>query len=100
MINLSIIIEKGFDNFSVSLSLWWRAADNRFLFGFGNINSERIDSTNTFPPGQFYHVAGTYDGTTFKLYVNGNVEGQITVTKTIAYDSSIPWTIGPYAQPA
>src|SRR5262249_28824395 len=46
-----------------------------------------------------YHVAVTYDGTTFKLYVNGNLEGSRALVKTITYDSTIPWTIGSTAAP-
>jgi hypothetical protein len=75
------------------LKLLWRAIDNHFVFIFGNISSELIVSTDAFAPGQFYLVEGTYDGSAFKLYVNGNLEGQFASTKTIAY-SSIPWTIG------
>ncbi|PYU78429.1 MAG: hypothetical protein DMG50_27590 [Acidobacteria bacterium] len=31
--------------------------------------------------GQFYFVAGTYDGSAFKLFVNGVQEGQFAETK-------------------
>lgn len=90
----SAIIEQGFDNFDVSVALHWRATpDYRFLFLFGNVKSELIVSKDTFPPGAFYFVAGTYDGTTFRLYVNGVLEGTLTETKTIPY-STDPWDIG------
>jgi len=32
-------------------------------------------STNTFATATWYHVAGTYDGSTLRLFVNGNLEG-------------------------
>ncbi len=35
--------------------------------------------------GQFYHVVGTYDGTTVSLYVDGILEGQSSVTLTVDY---------------
>ena len=95
----SIIIGKGLSpanggQTTVTVQLAWRATDNRFLFLFGDVNTEIITSTHTFAPGQFYYVAGTYDGSTFKLYVNGALEGSFTETKTLTYDGSIPWTIG------
>jgi hypothetical protein len=82
-----------------SVSLWWSAQQQKFIFGFGNSSTERIVSSSTFPSGQWYHVAATYDGTTFKLYVNGALEGTMALTKTIVYDPAIPWTIGSTAAP-
>ncbi len=81
-------------NSSVSLQLSWRATDNRFLFIFGNVSTESIASTSTFAPGTLHSVAATYDGATFKLYVDGTLEGQRALTKTITYNPTIPWTIG------
>src|SRR5262245_17837910 len=86
-------------NSAVSVQLAWRATDNRFLFTFGDSGTERLISTNAFAPGTFYHVAGTYDGATFKLYVNGALEGQMALVKSIIYDATIPWTIGSTAAP-
>ena len=90
----SIILQQGIDNSHVSVSLDWREnPDDRFAFFFGNLNSEAIYSKDTFPPGTFYFVAATYDGATFRLYVNGVLEGTFTETKTIPY-SSEAWEIG------
>lgn len=89
----NIIIQQGIDNFDVAVSLNWRATDDRFLFNFGDVNSEVIASNDTFPPGTFYFVAGTYDQTMFRLYVNGVLEGTFTETKTIPY-STQTWEIG------
>jgi concanavalin A-like lectin/glucanase superfamily protein/centrosomal CEP192-like protein len=91
--NLGIIIEQDIDSVSLSVGLGWSATDNRFRFWFGNVGSEYILSTDTFPTGTFYLVAGTYDGTTFRLYVNGVLEGSFAEKKTIAYSSST-WEIG------
>jgi hypothetical protein len=74
------------------LQLNWDSPDERFLFVFG-ASSTAISSTDTFPPGSFYFVAATYDGKTFRLYVNGVLEGTYAQTGTIAYSSST-WTIG------
>jgi hypothetical protein len=79
---------------TVSVALWWEPTESRFQFGFGDIWSERITSTHWFPAGRFYHVAATYDGAVFKLYVNGKLEGTRALQKTVVYDASVPWGIG------
>jgi hypothetical protein len=90
----SVIIEQGIDDFDVAVALHWRAdPDYRFVFMFGNTSTEIIYSNDTFPPGVFYFVAGTYDGTTFRLYVNGVLEGTYTEKKKIGY-STETWEIG------
>ncbi len=83
---------QNFDNLH-ALSLGWRGTDKRFVFDTGNAATSAIVSQNTFPSGQFHHVAGTYDGATFKLYVDGNLEAQLAEAITIAYSSRV-WTIG------
>jgi hypothetical protein len=99
----AVIVQKGLSAptgyTNVPISLGWSAQQQKFVFTFGNQNTERIVSSSTFPAGQWYHVAATYDGTTFKLYVNGVLEGTMALTKTIVYDASIPWTIGSTAAP-
>jgi hypothetical protein len=52
--------------------------------GFGNIAL----STTPVAVGQFYHVVGTYDGTTVKMYVNGVLEGQAAATITMDYGTN------------
>jgi len=83
-----------FDSATLSLGLYWRATDSHFLFAFGNDFTEFIVSQNAFPAGQFYLVTGTYDGSTFQLYVNGNLEAQRVQTKTMVYSATNTWTIG------
>jgi hypothetical protein len=90
----SVIIEQGIDDFHVAVALHWRAnPDYRFVFMFGDTSTELIFSNDTFPPGVFYFVAGTYDGSTFRLYVNGVLEGTYSEKKTIPY-STETWDIG------
>jgi hypothetical protein len=79
---------------SVAYSLSWCSTNSRFVFLFGDVATARIDSLHTFPTNVFYHVAGTYDGAAFKLYVNGQLEGELTSSVTLSYTDSIPWTIG------
>ena len=90
--NGSVIIKKS-DGRTAAINLQWRATDNKFLFFFGNIASERIESIDSFAPGSFYLVAGTYDGSTFRLYVNGINEGLFERAKTVPYPA-LPWIFG------
>jgi len=90
----SVIVVENSDTVDDVVALDWRDnPDSRFLFVFGNQTYETIYSTDTFPSGSFYFVAGTYDGTTFTLYVNGMSEGTYLEAKTIPYNLD-PWVIG------
>ena len=92
------IVQKGLlapaGHFSASESLCWSATNQRFRFTVGNYGTNVIATTNIFPPGQFYHVVGTYNGLQLKLYVNGTLEAQKALQMTIPYDAAVPWTIG------
>jgi hypothetical protein len=74
--------------------IWWSALSGRFLTISGDWcgGSGRLYSRGSFTPGQFYHVAVTYDGTTSRLYVNGELEGQRTLT--LPPYNNVPWSIG------
>ncbi|MEZ6129082.1 MAG: LamG-like jellyroll fold domain-containing protein [Planctomycetaceae bacterium] len=96
----STIIQKGIGNLDTSVALYWSARSQQFIVGSGNVFNElnRTFSNDTFAPSQFYHVAATFDGLTFKLYVNGELQGQHTRTRPIEYAANVPWTIGSTAE--
>lgn len=93
----SSLVIQDIDDYDLSVALYWSSMTNKFTFVFGNISSEMFESTDTFPAGTFYFVAGTYDGSTFRLYVNGVAEGSFKETKTIGYSTN-PWSIGSSGQ--
>jgi hypothetical protein len=50
--------------------------NSKFTLTINNAGSQLgPTSTNTFATATWYHVAGTYDGSTLRLFVNGNLEG-------------------------
>ena len=53
-----------------------------------------LHGTNKIMTGKWYHVAGTYDGVTMKIYVNGQLDGESTQQSgDIAYPHHAPMTI-------
>ena len=90
----SVILLQNSDSQGDVIALDWRSnPDSRFLFVFGNQASETIYTAHTFPAGTFYFVAATYDGATFRLFVNGVLEGSFAEPKTIPYNSN-SWVFG------
>jgi hypothetical protein len=47
--------------------------------------AEGLASATGFAAGQFHHVAITYDGAALKLYVNGSLQGQKSISGPIPY---------------
>ena len=67
----------------------------RLLLGGGNVMFYQLngsDRTHTISQDKWYFVAGTYDSTTQKLYVDGSLVSSATTSQTISvstYDSRI-----------
>jgi concanavalin A-like lectin/glucanase superfamily protein len=98
----SYIVAKPWNAYWPTIALTWSAYTGRFRFDFGTNNNQKfIDSAafgpvgppNYGPDGQFHHVAGTYDGATYRLYVDGDLKGSVNDTTPVDYNG-IPWTIG------
>lgn len=93
----SIIVNQNIDLHDASIELAWRASDARFIFLSGSTPTDVIASSDTFPAGSFHLVAATYDGATFRLYVDGVLEASRTASVTIPYTAN-GWEFGSGAQ--
>jgi PKD repeat protein len=74
--------------------------NNHFAFVVSSAEGTQIQavSTTAVSIGQFYHLAGTYDQTTVKLYVNGMLEAQVPASFPLNY-STRPLCIGASNEP-
>ncbi len=55
-----------------------------------------LQAANTITLNRWYHVAGTYDGATMKLYLDGVMKSSQSKTGNIDYDPTNPLTFGKY----
>lgn len=71
--------------------------DNKFAFAVTTNGVIRyLETANSFKVNTWYHVVGTYDGTTQKIYVNGHLEGSSTANSGPIHYSDSWLAIGSY----
>ncbi|MHC4985538.1 MAG: LamG domain-containing protein, partial [Planctomycetota bacterium] len=92
------IVSKG-SNPSAEHQLWALRADNKgdltFIVQTDDGDSTSLDtSSKPLETGQWYMVAGVYDGSTMRLYVNGEQVASVAKSGEIATDSSDSAWIG------
>ena len=87
----SKLVHEG-DREGYSLEIW---EDNKLHFSLGCNWSDWSQAESSIPlsTGTWYHVAGTYDGNTIRVYLNGELQGATTYTSGIM-DSQTPLVIG------
>jgi uncharacterized protein (TIGR03437 family) len=90
--NGSVIINQAV-NGSNFLQLSWSDTSGSFVFSFGDDATEFIVSRDAFPRGVFHLVNGTYDGSAFRLFVNGVEQGSKVESRPVTY-STTDWRIG------
>jgi hypothetical protein len=66
----------------------------RFTINGGMSGDSDLLDEVSIADGLFHHVAATYDGATMKLYLDGALAAQKSVTTTITYEADSPFIIG------
>lgn len=84
--NASDIIKKGYDDNATGCYLLRYSGGSKkayFRIRFSDGTTSAPLSTSTLSTGQWYHLLGSYDGSTMKMYVNGTLEASEAVSKTM-----------------
>jgi hypothetical protein len=88
------VIGKG-DFTNRNYALWLHLATGKVSYQVCSSGGacETALSDGAVSPGQWYHVAGTYDGAMLRVYINGQEEGSMAYTQTPCTTAD-PLTIG------
>ena len=80
------------DSFNLGLR---GALNNPFVsLQFGGGLAVNVDLNESLAVGQWYSLVGTWDGSSLKLFVDGQLKGSTAAVGTIAYPNSNPVIIG------
>jgi hypothetical protein len=87
------IIQKGdnWPNISYLLQPW---SDQMIYFGVKDTSSRAITKPGDYPLGEWYHLAGTYDGETLKIHVNGEEKASAPAPVDTVPDTVDPLQVG------
>ena len=78
------IISKDSSIIKGQYALWLNAANNLVFTLTTSAGANAVVSANPLPAGTYTHIAATYDGAVMSVYINGNLEGTVAHTGTIA----------------
>ncbi len=93
-VNAGVLGRWDYTNNQRSILILHGALDNaRLLFSFDGTNAAALEGTSTPADGTWVHIAGTYDGTTFRIYINATQEATSSSTGVL-YNSPDPLEIG------
>ena len=87
------IIQKGanWPNISYLIQPW---SDQKIYFGVQDTSSRAITKPGDYPLKEWYHLAGTYDGSTLKLYINGKEKASAPAPAKVVPDTAEPLQVG------
>jgi len=94
----SLIFGQGFGAFQLVVRREPTGVYVVFQFGSDRSTFPEVRSAEQIPAGQFSHAAGTWDGKTLRLYINGVLNAQNTPGK-IPADSGCDFFIGGFDAP-
>ncbi len=81
-----------------SWGLFWSSSTQKVFAHITHqlfVQGTYLQSTASIPMGTLAHVAMTFDGTTLRLYINGQLDSQVaTPTSVVYYSTSMPVLIG------
>lgn len=87
------VIQKGtnWPGMSYLLQPW---SDQQVYFGIDNTSSRAIAPAGSYPLGEWYHLAATFDGTTLKVFINGKEKASAKSPVAECPDTNTPLQIG------
>jgi len=87
------IVQKGanWPDISYLLQPW---SDQQIYFGVKDTSSRAITKPGDYPLKEWYHLAGTYDGSTLKIYINGKEKASAPAPVKVVPDTTQPLQVG------
>jgi hypothetical protein len=87
------IIQKGggWGNMSYLIQPW---SDQQIYFGILDTSSRAITQPGDYPMGEWYHMAGTFDGESLTIYINGEEKAQAPAPTDTIPDTAEPLQVG------
>jgi len=87
------VVQKGtnWPDMSYLLQPW---SDQQIYFGVKDTSSRAITKPGDYPLSEWYHLAGTYDGKTLKVYINGEERASAPAPVDTVPDTQQPLQVG------
>ncbi|MGQ9608455.1 MAG: LamG domain-containing protein [bacterium] len=87
------VVQKGtnWPDMSYLLQPW---SDQQVYFGISNTSSRAIAPAGSYPLGEWYHLAATFDGTTLKVFINGKEKASAKSPVAECPDTNTPLQVG------